>query len=289
MEFHSLVHTDITHIHTAFIDAFSEYEVPMELPIERLQAMMQVRSYDPALSLGCFVDTQLVGFVLVGARRDADGILRTYDVATGVVRAYQNQKIGSQLLTHLLPMLTNAGAASFQLEVLEHNVAAQKLYHNHGFGITRTLRCYRTSAIPTPVALADGSWGTDGAVMKDVDETLYSSFAPSWQQAMASYRTTAATCHVVTWHVATHLGAYGIIERNSAAIMQLGVHPTQRTPAMLTALIAALAQQVDATQLRMVNVEAASWIDQQLQALGWENFINQYEMKIQLTSQPALA
>ena len=98
-----------------------------------------------------------------------------------------------------------------------------------------------------------------------------------------------ATCQVVTWHVATHLGAYGIIERNSAAIMQIGVHPAQRTPAMLAALIAALVQQVDATQLRMVNVEAASWIDQQLQALGWENFINQYEMKIQLTSQPALA
>ncbi|MEY2845825.1 MAG: hypothetical protein RL076_1371 [Chloroflexota bacterium] len=86
-----LVGVETQLIHAAFIDAFSEYEVPMELPLDRLQAMMHTRSYAAELSLGCFDDDRLVGFVLVGARRDDDGTLRTYDVATGVVRAYQNQ------------------------------------------------------------------------------------------------------------------------------------------------------------------------------------------------------
>lgn len=278
LAFHPLTQTAIETIHTAFIDAFSEYEVPMELPLDRLQAMMYIRNYAAELSLGCFVDNQLVGFVLVGARRDDDGTLRTYDVATGVVRAYQNQKIGSQLLTHLIPMLTRAGAVSFQLEVLEHNVAAQTLYQKHGFAITRRLHCYRTTAIPAPVSLLGGSWGTDATALNTVDEALYSSFMPSWQHALASYHNTAATCHVVTWHVGEHLGAYGIIEHSSAAIMQLGVHPMYRTTELLSALIATLAHGAAATQLRMVNVEATSWVDQQLQALGWETTVNQYEM-----------
>lgn len=287
MEFHSLVHTDITHIHTAFIDAFSEYEVPMDLPIERLQAMMQIRSYDPALSLGCVVDAQLVGFVLVGARRDAHGHLRTYDVATGVTRAYQNRKVGAQLITRLLPALTQAGAVSFQLEVLEHNTAAQALYTKHGFATTRTLHCYHTTQIPVDTLPSLFAWGNDPAVIRYIDEARYSSFVPSWQQALASYQHTAATCRVVSAHDGATLVAYGIIEQPTASIMQIGVHPAYRDRELLVPLIARLAQGATHSHLRMLNVQADSWLDQQLQALGWQHMISQFEMVHPLTTPPS--
>jgi len=283
MEFRTLHQISSTTIHAAFIDAFSEYEVPMELPLDRLQTMMYMRSYAAELSLGCFVDDQLVGFVLVGARHDSNGLLRTYDVATGVVRAYQKQKIGSQLLTQLMPRLTQAGAASFQLEVLEHNVAAQKLYTTHGFTTTRRLQCYRTTHIEQVPPLAWGSWGSDAAALVNIDEALYSSFVPSWQQAMASYVRIADTCRVTTLHDANQLVAYGIIDATSTALMQIGVHPAYRTPDVLDALLDTLARSVNASTLRMVNVEANSWLDQQLHHRGWDNFINQFEMNIRLS------
>lgn len=280
MEFHSLQHTPLVDIHAAFIDAFSEYEVPMELPLDRLQSMMHTRNYAAELSLGCFVDAQLVGFVLVGARRDGDGMLRTYDVATGVIRAYQNQRVGSHLLTQLLHTLPQAGAISFQLEVLEHNTAAQALYTKHGFTVTRALHCYRTMTLPAPVA-TPGTWQRVTAdALADVDETVYSSFVPSWQQALASYRNMATACHVDTYTVAGQLVAYGIVEQATGAIMQIGIHPAQRDIMLVHALWARMAQTTNVPHLRMVNVEANSWLDAQLRALGWENFINQYEMAI---------
>jgi len=45
-------------------------------------------------------------------------------------------------------------------------------------------------------------------------------------------------------------------------------------------LLDRLAQAVAAPQLRILNLEADSWFDQQFQALGWENMVNQYEMTI---------
>ncbi len=66
MEFKNLTGVDITTIHTAFVDAFGQYAVPMTLSVTDLASMMQLRSYAAEHSLGCFVDGQLVGFVLVG-------------------------------------------------------------------------------------------------------------------------------------------------------------------------------------------------------------------------------
>ena len=276
LAFRTLTETPLELIPAAFIDAFSEYEVPMELPLDRLQAMMNTRSYAAELSLGCFDDDRLVGFVLVGARRDGAGMLRTYDVATGVIRAYQKQKIGSQLLTQLMPMLTQAGAASFQLEVLEHNLAAQKLYTAHGFTQTRQFHCYRTAIIPRMDAGTGVVWRADPTVLAAVVESTYASFAPSWQYALASYHRMAATCHVVSAHDGPTMMAYGIID--GASIMQIGILPAYRTPQVFAAVLARLAHASAQTHLRMINVEAASWIDQQVQAMGWEHMISQYEM-----------
>jgi hypothetical protein len=89
-----LVGVDIADIHAAFVDVFAEYEVPMNMPLLRLQAMLTTRDYRPELSTACMVDGRIVGFVLVGGRM-VDGELQVYDCATGVIRAFQQQKIGS--------------------------------------------------------------------------------------------------------------------------------------------------------------------------------------------------
>jgi len=45
MEFKNLTGVDITTIHTAFVDAFGQYAVPMTLSVTDLASMMQLRSY----------------------------------------------------------------------------------------------------------------------------------------------------------------------------------------------------------------------------------------------------
>lgn len=98
MKFNNLTGVDITPFHAAFVDAFAQYAVSMTLSVTDLASMMQLRSYAAEHSVGCVVDGQLVGFVLVGVRH-VQGVKRAYDVATGVISAYHHQKTGTQLLT----------------------------------------------------------------------------------------------------------------------------------------------------------------------------------------------
>ncbi|MEY2845824.1 MAG: hypothetical protein RL076_1370 [Chloroflexota bacterium] len=180
--------------------------------------------------------------------------------------------------------MTQAGAASFQLEVLEHNLAAQKLYTAHGFTQTRRFHCYRSALIPMVTEVAWATWGTDPTVLTTINEATYASFVPSWQYAMASYQRTATTCHVITAHDGATLTAYGIIE--GASIMQIGILPAYRECELLTAVLARLAHASAQPHLRIINVEADSWLDQQLVGMGWEHMISQYEMVKLLTPTP---
>ena len=279
MEFKNLTDVDITTIHAAFVDAYSQYAVPMTLSVTDLASMMRLRSYAAEHSLGYVVDGQLVGFVLVGVRQ-VQGVWRAYDVATGVISAYQHQKIGTQLLTQLTPRLTAAGMATFQLEVLVQNEAAQGLYRKQGFQVTRRLCCYQKTWGHSGELAGHSSSSASLTALADGDEVQFGSFVPSWQNALATYRIDPDQYHLETITDGAELLAYGIIQRHNYTILQLGIAPHLRTPALLDTLLDCLAQAVAAPRLRILNIEADSWLDQQFQALAWENMVNQYEMSI---------
>lgn len=275
MHFCDLVGVDIATIHTAFVDAFSEYEVPMEMPLARLQSMLTTRDYRPELSTACMVDGQMVGFVLVGGR-SMGGALVAYDCATGVMRAFQQQKIGSQLLPMALERVQQAGAQRFVLEVLANNQAAQALYRKHGFVVTRTLHCYQTT-----VAMVQGADAVPHRpeILAEVAESAYNSFVPTWQNQLAAYQHMPEAYHVVGLLRGEMLAGYGVIHHDSGSILQMGVHPSYRTADVFAELTQQLAAAVGTTTLRIVNIEADSWLDQQFVAHGWQNFVSQYEME----------
>jgi ribosomal protein S18 acetylase RimI-like enzyme len=105
---------------------------------------------------------------------------------------------------------------------------------------------------------------------------------PTWQNQLASYRNDADAFYVVGMMQGDTVVGYGVIHRASGSILQMGVHPSHRDDTVCDALIAQLAQAVDTHQVRIVNIEADSWLDRQLVTLGWQNFINQYEMERRL-------
>ena len=60
----TLDNTSIEIIHKAFIDAFSDYQVKIEMPIWKFEQMLRRRGYVPEMSIGAFVNETLIGFVL---------------------------------------------------------------------------------------------------------------------------------------------------------------------------------------------------------------------------------
>ena len=84
MEYRSLTGTSIKSIHEAFLQAFSDYKVPMNLSLETFEKKLKRNGFKPEFSAGAFENGRLVGFVLNGVR-EWDGEKTIYDTGTGVV------------------------------------------------------------------------------------------------------------------------------------------------------------------------------------------------------------
>lgn len=67
-EIRTLDQLPLERIRMAFINAFSDYEVRISMPMEKFQGMIRTRDLDLSRSIGCFEGDSLVGFILVGCR-----------------------------------------------------------------------------------------------------------------------------------------------------------------------------------------------------------------------------
>jgi len=111
----SLSGTPVEKIHEAFTDAFSEYEVKLDMPLEKLVEMMKTRDLNPDFSVGCFDGDLLVGYILTGYR-EINGQKVCYDGGTGVIKTYQRKGIGEMLLKELLLILREKHVVRFVLK-----------------------------------------------------------------------------------------------------------------------------------------------------------------------------
>lgn len=215
MDFHTLETTSLGVMHRAFVDAFSEYQVPMDMPLEKLEFLMATRSYRADLSWGAFDNGVLAGFVLTGYRDQPRPT--AYDVATGVTRAYQSRGLGSQLVGRVLGHAAAHGVERFVLEVLEDNRAAQGLYSRWGFGTTRRLNCYHVEPGSDPLP-SGFTVSREDALPPEAE--AWNGFVPTWQNSRQVWEARPQD-HVV-W----------VLRHRGQAVGSLLGHPGNRTVLM---------------------------------------------------------
>lgn len=66
MEYRTLENTDSVCIYEAFTQAFSDYQVSVDMPFKSFETMLKRNGFMPAVSVGAFADRTLVGFILNG-------------------------------------------------------------------------------------------------------------------------------------------------------------------------------------------------------------------------------
>lgn len=277
----SLEHESLSTIHRAFIDAFSEYEVKIDMPIEKLNEMMITRSYSKDLSIGCYDNDRLVGFTLVGYRETGKN-KECYDIATGIIKSHQKMGIGDKVLKELMTRLKKTSVNSFCLEVLENNKAAQKIYSNNGFVITRKLCCYKKEN-------ENMNYAQEEIIEEEIpdisDECLYCSFPPSWQNSLVSYRNSREKYHIaLVYDKDKSVLGYGIIHKGTGSILQIGSKPSVNRESTIIEILNKLYVEIPKEKYTYLNVEEGSWIGSVLKKCGFENNINQYEMKYCITN-----
>lgn len=273
----------IATIHQAFLEAFADYAVPIQMPLPKFREMMQTRDLNPEYSFGYFNNDRLIGFILCGYR-EIDNRKYCYDGGTGIVKDFRRQGIGNTLLRALIADFGRKGIHGLLLEVLEHNHAALDLYLKNGFQKTRRFKCFERErqemksdarTVQHPYAI-----DTDIGNYRRLDCTKYLTFKPSWQNDRISIANAAAHYEYVAVALQNEVIGYGLIHKISGDIPQIGIRNEGKDQGLEALIVANLVKRTQSERIAFLNVEENDYLEAKLVALGFRNFVNQYEMKL---------
>lgn len=279
----TLEEIDMEVIHKAFVKAFSDYQLTIDMPLWKFTRMLERKGYVPEYSMGVFHCDNLIGFILNGLR-ERNGVPTVYDVGTGVIPGYRKQGLTTNMFHRLLSLIKSQGARQYLLEVLQQNTSALELYKRQDFQITRGLKCFRISKSgfqsreSLDVQLADSLSADEWEQVKE-----FWDYMPSWQNSTESVCALNRVFKYSVVRIDNRIAGYGIIEADTGDVPQLAVDKSCRRRGVASAVLSGLAKACSSDKLVFLNIDDTN-IDMQefLTALGFENFVNQYEMLLKI-------
>lgn len=277
----NLSNTNLNLIHQAFVEAFSDYQVKMDLPFSKFENMVKRRGFIPELSIGTFDGDKLIGFVLNGVRL-WNGKLTAYDLGTGVIPNYRKKGITSESLKKVKDLCKENKIESYLLEVLQNNTGAVELYKKQGFQTTRDFDCYyRKKEDFTPCTYVE---------VKNVEhfnenewneaQSLWD-YNPSWQNSIDSINVFPKNFSYTIATIDNKIVGYGIIEKFNGDIPQIAVSKEHRNKGIGRSILTNMFNNTNANKLNILNVDCRdNNFKSFLVNLGFNNYVSQYEMII---------
>ena len=243
-------------------EAFSDYEVPMEIPIDSFKYLNLRRGVRYDLSLGAVDGENLVGFIL-NAVDNWEGKLTAYDCGTGVIPNYRQKGLGNQIFTHLLPLLKAENIEQYLLEVIQTNIAAYNLYKKRDFQITRAFDCLLADVKEVKSKFQDKEESnlTKGYNIRDITNLnwnkvkKYWDYSPSWQNSDLSIQRVPNSFHYLGAFLKDKLVGYMVYEP-SGGITQIAVELNHRNQNIGTEFIKNLIEKVpEIEKLNIINID----------------------------------
>lgn len=280
----SLENTSIEVLHKTFVQAFSDYQVKIDLPRWKFEQMLERRGYTPELSMGAFDNENLVGFILNGFRL-WNGKPTVYDTGTGVLKEYRQQGITSTIFQNVVVLLKQKCVEQYLLEVIKENTAAYKLYSKQEFKVTRAFECFSSEKDSCKARMTHKVEHID-KIGEDIWKKFISfwDFAPSWQNSIDSIKAVPDTFSYAVVKIDNDIVGYGIIDKRTGDIPQLAVDKAYRRKGIGSSIISDLLNNTSAKKAAFLNVDE-SCIDmcEFLLINGFDIGVGQYEMMLNLS------
>lgn len=281
--YNTLENTSINILYQTFLSSFSDYQVKFNISLPDFESMLIRRGYTPKFSIGAFKNDELVGFIYNGLRI-WNGKKTIYDTGTGVIKNYRKQGITTLMFNYLIKDLVKTDVECYLLEVLKSNISAFNLYKNQGFEIVRELECFKmkkskykiSSKVNTEskYALTDEEWSQ---IIEFWD------IKPSWQNSIDSIKSAINNFIFLLVKDKSNIIGYGIIDKNTGDIPQFAVHHKYRNKGIGTSIVTNLIKNTQSDTISILNIDKSyTPIIKMLLSLGFENFVGQYEMLLNL-------
>jgi ribosomal protein S18 acetylase RimI-like enzyme len=228
--------SDLIPLYDCFLEAFSDYEVDMQMSREQLEQRLARDGVQLEISAGAFDDEKMIGFYMNAAGL-WQGKQTAYDAGTGVIPKYRGAGVAKELFAFVVERLKEVSISQYLLEVLTSNTRAVSLYRKLGFVETRVLAVLRSSELLAKLP---------GVAIRPVDRPdwrLFESFwdgYPSWQNSSAAVERVAKERTILGAYVDEKCVGYGVVFRSSGNLMQLAVAREFRRRGIGSRILAAL-------------------------------------------------
>lgn len=267
-------------LHKAFLDAFSDYQVKIDLPFWKFKQMLQRRGYVPEMSIGAFENERLVGFVLNGFR-NWNGKSTVYDLGTGVIGDYRRQGITSNMLLNIKEVLKEKQVEQYLLEVIKSNTSAVQLYKKQGFETQREFSCFQLDKNKYNSITTCKVEHVDRINLEQL--TGIWDFRPSWQNSIDSINALPEAFVYSIVQLDNTIVGYGIIDKKTGDIPKIAVSKDYRGKGIARSIVTDMINKTESNKISVINVDAQSKSTKDfLLKLGFEYSVGQYEMLLKI-------
>jgi ribosomal protein S18 acetylase RimI-like enzyme len=278
----SLEKTPLSEITRCFNEAFSDYFIPFNATQDYLRTRWKVARVKYDLSFGAFDGNRLVGFIIHGIGK-RDGKMTAHNAATGIEPAHRGKGLLGKIYAKAIDALQENGIEQSTLEVISKNERAIKAYEKVGFKLRpELLHCFQGTLrqcnflIPENIEIKKvekPNWPvykkihTSPLTWEMTPEAL--SVFPSEFEYREIWKNEEFTGHLI------HSPKTGLIQ-------QYAIRPDLRRQGLGTFLFYDLRK--NSPHVRVNNVpESDVATISFLKNMGFENHIDQYEMKVDLS------
>ena len=276
IQYKTLENTEWSTIYNAFLNAFSDYQVSMNMSLQSFEELLKRRGYKPEFSIAAFFEKELVGFVLNGIRNYNDKIM-AYDISTGVVIEHRRKGLTTRMLSEVKYLLKENNVNQYLLEVLQANTRAYDLYLKSGFTVNRELLYYRKDKDIEDLELKNNI-----VYKKELSEEqlkLFWDFTPSWQNSVQSIMEVSDSFTYATYSINNNIVGYGVVHKHTGDIPLIAVNPNHRRKRIGTELLSALIDDTESKTISVANVEKTNEETIMfLESLGFAYVVSQFEM-----------
>ncbi len=266
-----------------FLEAFGDYAIDISGYRQETFINRAIKNgVDFESSVGLYDGERMVGYTLIGIDT-WKGAPSAYDIGTGIAKPHRGKGLARGMFEHALPRLRDLGARTFVLEVLQRNEPAIKAYEKTGFEITRGFDCFELSWDRIEKTETEEIVPLERENLDLFEPAL--DWRPSWENSFASIRRIPDE---VSLYGALIDGApRGLIVYYPALdwIMSVVVEREYRRRGVGSSLVRFLGGAIGGVQrrARLVNVQHDdSGMIRFLQRLGFERFVSQYEMEMEI-------
>ncbi len=281
--FETLENTEVETLHQAFLNAFLDYQVKMDMPIRKFQKMLERKGYIPGISMGAFEDGALVGFIFNGLRK-WDGRLTVHDLGTAVVPGHRKKGITGGMFERVRELVKLKKAECYLLEVIQSNTPAVNIYKKQGFEVTRDFTCFLMEKSKFHLHEPYQTRRLD-----KIDEVMWGQIRtfwdalPSWQNSIDSINAVPDTFAYSVVYSDADIAGYGVIDRETGDIPQIAVNKQYRRRGIAKCILSDLIKSTESNRIAIINVDAGSeTLVDFCYAAGFEHMVDQYEMVLEL-------